>query len=203
MVEDTTNTAREYAAHLSGAAFVSDLLGAFYGSAQYRNELKIRKEEKAISKILADSQFNQSMQALFNEHQDLKDKTTLELEAGRKEFQARQAELAVMASEKGQEGQSISDVHNDLSRTHEAYKQLQLIQMSKGERDLMLARQGIIDRHTASTIGDSLSDAGVASPFMSTLSSLPQAGIQAMLDYRYYRGDSGARLPDFKTRGED
>ena len=199
----TDNTMREAAPYFAAAAFASDLLGAFYGSSQYRNELKIQKEQKAMNKILADSQFNQNMQALFNAQQDLKDKTTLELEAGRKEFKARQASIAVAASERGQEGQSISDVHNDLTRTHEAYKQLQLLEMSRGERDLMLRRQGIIDQRSAQTLGDSVGTSAGMSPFLSSLSSVPTAGIQAILDYRYYRGDSGADIPDFKNRGKN
>lgn len=200
--DDGTGTSQAFAMFGAGAGLASDLLGAFYSSSMYRYELKIRKEEKAITKILADSQFNQQMQALFNAQNDLKDKTTLELETGRKEFKSRQASIAVAASERGQDGQSISDIHNDLTRTHEAFKQLSLIQMGRGERDLMLRRQGIIDQRTAALAGNAISDPGAPSAFSSILSNAPASAIQALMNYRYYMGDSGTSLPDFKIRGE-
>lgn len=185
---------RANAGYFAAAGLTSDVLGAFFGASQARSRLKIQRDENAINKILSDAEFTRNMEALFNAQQDLKDKATEENLAASKQFRAKQAEIRVAQSERGISGQSAIDVQNDITKTYNAFKQLQLTNLAKAERDLVLRRGAIMDRRTEQQLGQAISSGSGPNPLFSAFASVPGASLDALITYYTYRGE--VRNPD-------
>lgn len=184
--QDTNDLGSTYAGPAAVAGFASDLLSSYFGAAKYRSELAIRKEEREINRILGDAAFDRNMRQLLHAQNDMKEKATLQLEAGRKEFKAQQAKLQVIAAERGMDGQSLTDVHNDLTRSHEKFRELQLLGIQKAQRDLALQKGGLIDARTARIASDvRLPSAPNTLSFL--VSNLPGDAIDAIEMYEKYR----------------
>lgn len=182
----------------AGAGLASDLLGAYFSGQQYRNELQIRREERAISKLLADSQFNRSMRQLFESQEDMREQLTRENEQARKSFKQRQAEMRVIAAERGQEGQSVVDIHNDLSAGYENFRMLQLSNLQRLEREGQYRRSEIIDRRTAERLQRGVSDATFR-PGLDIAETLVGGSIDFLKTYnKYFNFDT-----DFEDRSEE
>lgn len=198
MADETTQdgaaSANAAAGFASGATFLGGLLGSFYSASQYRSELAIRKEEREINRILAESAFDRNMESLLNAQNDMTEQITQQTEDGRKQFKSQQATLQVMAAERGMDGQSLTDVHNDLTKSHENFKQLQRLGLHKMQRDVLLKREGLIDARTAE-IASQLSLPSAPNSFAFLVSAFPDTAIDAITIYEKYRsGGTGYKL---------
>ena len=138
--------------------------------------------------MLAESAFARNMESLFAAQQDLKDKASQEAIEAQRKFKQKEAEIRVAQAERGMMGQSAADIQNDIVRVNEAFKQIQLSNLAKAERNAMLQRQSIIDARTEQMLGTAVKGYSLDPTFLG-IAALPQAGIDAMLTYFDYRDE--------------
>ena len=176
------------AAWLAGGQFASDALSVYFGGLATRSQLKIKAEQDRINEMLAESAFARNMESLFAAQQDLKDKASQEAIAAQRKFKQKEAEIRVAQAERGMMGQSAADIQSDIVRVNEAFKQIQLSNLAKAERNAMLQRQSLIDARTEQMLGTAVKSYSLDPTFMG-IAALPAAGIDAMLTYFDYRDE--------------
>lgn len=176
------------AAWLAGGQFGSDALSVYFGAQATRSKLKIKAEQDRINEMLAESAFTRNMESLFAAQQDLKDKASQEAIEAQRKFKAKEAEIRVTQAERGMMGQSAGDIQNEIVRVNEAFKQIQLSNLAKAERNAILQRQSIIDARTEQMLGTAVKSYSLDPTFLG-VAALPGAGIDAMLTYFDYRDE--------------
>lgn len=184
----TEPTFKDSAGFFAASAFASDVLGSFFGASQRRSQLKIQQEQSKINRILADAEFERNMEQLFAAQQELKNKATREITSAKEQYKLKQSEIRVAQAEKGISGQSAADVHNDLTQTFGAYRQIALSNLAAKERELVLARGSAIDNRTAQRLSGAI-PSGSESPLFATFAEAPLAAIDALMTYYVYRGE--------------
>ena len=144
----------------------SGAIGGYQQLSSYRHQLRIQGIQDNINNMLAESAYKNRMEQLFTAQNEMKAQATQEMLEEQKAFRAKQAELRVFQAEKGMEGQSAVDTHNQLSASHHAWRQIQLANIQKAERGFQYQREGLIDQRTAMEAGQAMQSQESLSPWM-------------------------------------
>jgi len=119
-----------------GAQAISGMLSSYTQMATYRHQLRINKIQRDLNEFMAEKAYKSNMTQLYQAQNEIKQQATQEMLEEQKEFRARQAQLRVFQAETGQEGQSAVDTHNQLTKSHHAWRQIQLGNIQKAERQV-------------------------------------------------------------------
>ena len=128
---------------------LSGMIQGYSQAASYRHQLKIQKIQRDLNEFFADKAYNSNMEQLYTAHNEVQAQATQEFEEEQKAYRLKQAQIRVFQAERGQEGQSAVDTHNQLTSSHHAWRQIQLGNLQKAERTLELQRMSVTNRRAA------------------------------------------------------
>jgi hypothetical protein len=126
----------QYAGAMMAASAVTGMISSFSQMSSYRHQLKINKIQSDLNEFLAEKAYKANMTQLYEAQNEVKQQATQEMLEEQKEYRSRQAQLRVFQAETGQEGQSAVDTHNQLTKSHHAWRQIQLGNIHKAERHI-------------------------------------------------------------------
>ena len=184
-LQKTTGDIGTAAAVMAGAQALAGLGNLYYGGKTRRAQMRIKQAEQGINKALAQDAFERKMTGYFQAHSDLREQATQQMMEEQKVYRAKQAQLQVMQSERGMEGQSRSDTHQALTASHYAYQQITLGNLEKAERRMMYEREAILDQRFAQEAGFAINAAqdDEVSPFTEMLGGSLDVGLGALDTY--------------------
>jgi hypothetical protein len=119
---------------------VSGFFNAYSQISSYKHQLKIKSIQDKLNDRLAEMAFRNNYQQLLEAQSDVREQGEQELLEEQKVFRENQARLKVFQAERGIEGQSAEDLHNDLLRSHHAWKQIRLANLHKAERQMEMQK---------------------------------------------------------------
>ena len=172
----------ELAPYMLGTQFLTGVFQGLDAASSYRHQLRIGKIQRDLNEHFAEKTFHSNMEQLYTAQNEVKAQATQELMEEQKAFRERQAQVRVFQAETGQEGQSSIDTHNQLLASHHAWRQVQLSNIQKAERQLELQKLGATNARIAQKASNSVKTFA-PSATLAALSGGAQGFVQGLGSY--------------------